>query len=103
MDATRFQVMLHCLKPTTLAYLARDLAASQADWRSYPEEAPPEAIRQALAQTREAIVALGTKLAEAEGLDFQQMLRQAIEAEQQEDWAWQRDRQEQQNWTQDLE
>jgi len=103
MNEELFEILLSTLSPKTLAYLARDLEDSQADWRYYLEDAPSEAVRQELTQTLKTIEAVGTALAEADGLDFSQLLQQAIEEQQQEEWTWQRDRQEQQNWTKDLE
>ena len=103
MNEKLFEILLNALSPKTLAYLITDLENSQADWRYYPEDAPPEAIQQELAQTLKTIAAVGTELAEADGLDFSQLRQQAIEEQRQEEWTWQRDRQEQQNWTNDLE
>jgi len=103
MNEKLFEILLNALSPKTLAYLIRDLEDSQADWRYHPEDAPPEAVQQELTQTLKTIEAVGTELAEADGLDFSQLLQQAIEEQRQKDWTWQRDRQEQQNWTNDLE
>ncbi len=103
MNEKLFEILLNALSPKTLAYLITDLENSQADWRYYPEDAPLEAVQQELTQTLKTIETVGTELAEAEGLDFSQLLQQAIEEQRQEDWTWQRDRQEQQNWTNDLE
>jgi hypothetical protein len=103
MNGKLFEILLNALSPKTLAYLIRDLEASQVDWRSYPQDAPPESVQQELTQTLKTIEAVGTELAEADGLDFSQLLQQAIEEQRQEEWTWQRDLQEQQNWTNDLE
>jgi hypothetical protein len=103
MNQKLFELLLHNLSPRTLACLVRDLENSQADWRYYPEDAPPKTVQEALAQTLPIIKATGVELAEANGEDFSQLLQQAIEEQRQEEWAWQRDQQEQQNWTTDLE
>ena len=103
MNDELFKVLLNALSSKTLAYLIRDLEDSRADWRYYPENAPPEVVQQELTQTLKSIEAIGTELAKADGLDFSQLLQQVIAERQQEDWIWQRDRQEQQNWTKDLE
>jgi hypothetical protein len=102
MDQQLFMRLINLLTPQTLAYLVRDLTDRQEDWQFYPEDATPEAIQQELKQILETIIALGTERASAEGLDFALFVQQASAAQQQEDWPWQRDRQEQQNWTEDL-
>ncbi len=102
MNESVFKALLNTLKPKTLAYLVRDLTDSQEDWQFYPEDAPPEAIQQELKQALEMMIALGTEQARTEGLDFAQLVQQASAEQQQEDWPWQRNRQEQQNWTEDL-
>lgn len=98
-----FKLILQALIPKTLAYLVRDLEESQADWQYYPNDAPPDTVQEKMRQTLEVIKTIGAERAAAEGLDFAQLLHQVGEEQQQEDWAWQRDRQEQQNWTNDLE
>jgi hypothetical protein len=103
MNEKLFKNLLKALSPKTLAYLVRDLEDRQADWRYYPEDAPPKTIQVELTQTLQTIKAIGIELAEAAGEDFSQLLQQAIEEQRQAEWAWQRDRQEQQNWTTDLE
>jgi hypothetical protein len=50
----------------------------------------------------EAIRALATEQAAAEGLDFARLLEQANEEQRQEDWFSQRNTQVQQNWLNDL-
>ena len=62
MNGKLFEILLNALSPKTLAYLIRDLEASQADWRSYPQDAPPEAVQQELTQTLKTIEAVGTGL-----------------------------------------
>ena len=103
MNEKLFKSLLKALSPKTLAYLVRDLEDRQADWRYYPEDAPPKTIQEELTQTLQTIKTIGTELAKADGGDFSQLLQQAIEEQRQEEWAWQRDQQEQQNWTTDLE
>ena len=103
MNDDLFKTMLNYLTPKTVAYMVRDLQAGQEDWNYYPEEAPSETVKQELVQTLQLLTDFGTKLAALEGLSFQQILQQALLEQQQEEWAWQRDLQEQQNWTNDLE
>lgn len=103
MNEELFRALLDTFTPKTLAYLVRDLEESQADWQSYPEDAPPEGMQQALHQTLATLRAIGTERAAAEGLDFAQLLEQAIENQQQEEWTSQRNRQVRQNWLSDLE
>lgn len=93
---------LNFLSVKTLAYLVRDLSDSQENWQYYPENAPAETVRQELMQTLEVIIAIATERAIADSLDFAQLLQQVVQEQQQEEWAWQRDHQEQQNWTNDL-
>jgi hypothetical protein len=107
-DLTRFYSInlaynINALSPKTLAYLVRDLEESEADWQYYPESAPPAAIQQALRQTVATLRAMGAVQAGAEGLDFAQLLDQAVADQQQEAWTSQRNRQVQQNWLSDLE
>ena len=56
-----FKLILNTLTPTALAYLARDLAESQADWEYYPEDAPSPVVQMELRQTLEVIKAIGTE------------------------------------------
>ncbi|MCK6624645.1 MAG: hypothetical protein L6R45_05660 [Anaerolineae bacterium] len=104
MNETLFQTLLAELTPKALAYLARDLEESQAEWQSYPEDAPPTATQQALQQTLAVVKAAGAARAEAEGLDFAQLIEQAREEQSaEEDWMAQRNQQVRQNWLSDLE
>ncbi|MBE7550283.1 MAG: hypothetical protein HS126_04300 [Anaerolineales bacterium] len=102
MNEELFKVILKALTPKTLAYLIRDLEETQADWPYYPEDAPPETLQQELRQRVEAIKALATERAAAEGLDFARLLEQAKEEQRQEEWSAQRNIQAQQNWLNDL-
>jgi hypothetical protein len=102
MNEELFNVILNALTPKTLVYLIRDLEEAQTDWRYYPEDAPPETVQQDLQQMLEAIRALATEQAAAEGLDFARLLEQANEEQRQEDWFSQRNTQVQQNWLNDL-
>ena len=103
MTEEQFKLMLNSLTPKTLAYLVRDLEETQADWGYYPHDAPSEAIQKELGQTLQAIREIGTSRAGEEGLDFVRLIQQVNQEQDQAGWAWQRDRQEQQNWTSDLE
>jgi hypothetical protein len=102
MNQELFNLILHALQPTTLAYLVRDLEAYQVDWRYYPENAPPVAVQQKLSQIVETIKTQALALAKTEGLNFLELLEMVREEQRQAEWASQRDRQEQQNWTSDL-
>jgi len=103
MNEELLQVIFRALKPKTLAYLVRDLEEAQDDWEYYPEEAPAPPLRAALDQTIKTLVGLGTAAAEVEQADFQRILAQARAELEQEEWLSQRDAQERQNWTADLE
>jgi hypothetical protein len=103
MNQELFALFFDCLEPKTLAYIARDLTERLEDWQHYPEDAPVEAQQQALARLVEAIRKLGNDLTVGAEPDFRQLLEQAREELQAEDWSSQRDRQERLNWLQDLE
>ncbi|GAB4417512.1 MAG: hypothetical protein Fur0044_13180 [Anaerolineae bacterium] len=104
MNQELFQTLLAALTPKALAYLARDLEENQAEWQSYPEDAPPAATQQMFQQTLAVIRAAGAARAEAEGLDFAQLVEQAREEQSaEEDWMAQRNQQIRQNWLSDLE
>jgi hypothetical protein len=103
MNPELFNLLLKALQPATLAYLVRDLEDYRVDWRYYPEQAPAPAQQQALLQILENLKTYAAELAQAEGLNFYDLLQAAIDEQHQGDWASQRDRQEQENWTQDLE
>jgi hypothetical protein len=102
MNEELFNVILNALAPKTLAYLIRDLDETQADWRYYSEDAPPEGVQQELQQMLETIKALAIERAAAEGVDFARLLQQANEEQRQEEWTSQRNTQVQQNWLNDL-
>ena len=97
-----FVLLFDCLEPKTLAYIVRDLSERLEDWQHYPEEAPAEEQQQALAQLIDTITKLGTDLTVGIEPDFRQLVEQAGEELQDEDWSAQRDRQEHQNWLDDL-
>jgi hypothetical protein len=103
MTDEQFKLMLNSLTVKTLAHMVRDLEETQTDWDYYPQDAPSEAIQKELGQTLEAIRKIGISRAGEAGLDFARLVQQVNAEQDQEGWAWQRDRQEQQNWTSDLE
>ncbi len=96
-------LLLDSLEPDTLAYLVRDLTECQEDWEFYPEEAPPEPLRQELAHLLAAATRLGVDLTDGDEAKFLQLVEQARSQQQTEDWTAQRERQERQNWLSDLE
>lgn len=104
MNQELFQTILPMLTSKTLAYLLRDLEDSQAEWRDFPDDAPPLELQQMFQETLAAIRTAGAAQAEAEGLDLAQLVEQA-RAEQiaEEDWMTQRNQQIRQNWLNDLE
>ena len=53
------QTFINTLSPSALAAVAADLENSVEDWEFYPEDAPPEDIRQELAQLLEQILKRG--------------------------------------------
>lgn len=98
-----FNTLLYALKPKTLAYLVRDWEDYQEDWRYYPEEAPPPHVQQELKQILEQIKTAAPELAAAAGLDFAELLQNAIDEQRQEEWPDQRNQQVRKNWLSDLE
>ncbi len=104
MNQKLFQTILNILAPKTLAYLLRDLEESQAEWRDFPDDAPSLELQQAFQETLTALRTAGAAQAEAEGLDFAQLIEQArAELAAEEDWMAQRNQQIRQNWLNDLE
>ncbi|NJN94845.1 MAG: hypothetical protein HC875_12470 [Anaerolineales bacterium] len=104
MNQELFQTILNTLASKTLAYLLRDLEESQAEWRDFPGDAPPLELQQAFLETVTAIRTAGAAQAQAEGLDFAQLVEQArAELAAEEDWMAQRNQQIRQNWLSDLE
>ncbi len=104
MNQALFQTILTILTPKTLAYLLRDLEENQAEWRDFPDDAPPLELQQAFRETLVVIRTVGVTQAEAEGLDFAQLVEQArAEQAAEEDWMTQRNQQIRQNWLSDLE
>ena len=103
MNRELFALLFDCLEPKTLAYVVRDVTERLEDWHYYPVEAPVEAQQQVLASLVEAITKLGNGLTVGTEPDFRQLVEQAGEELQAEDWTSQRDRQERLNWLQDLE
>jgi len=101
MNQDLFQTLLATLRPQTLAQIAVDLEDALEDWQFYPEEAPPADVRQALQQALSFAVETGTAKAQAQKIDFQQLLEQLREARDAEDWSQERARQERQNWFKD--
>ncbi len=102
MDETLFKTLLAALTPHTLAYLARDLGERQLDWEYDPDDAPPEALRHELNRVLQLIIITGEESAQAEGLDFSQLLQQTAAERLKEDWPWQRNQQVSDNWLSDL-
>jgi hypothetical protein len=98
-----FSLFLECLEPKTLAYLARDLTECQEDWGFYPEEAPPEATQEELAHVLAAVTRLGIDLMEGDEAEFVELVEQARDEQEADDWAAHRARQERKNWLNDLE
>lgn len=103
MNQALFSLFLESLEPKTLAYLARDLTECQEDWGFYPEEAPPEPHQKELAHVLAAITRLGADLMDGDEARFLELVEQARDEQEEEDWAADRARQERQNWLEDLE
>lgn len=101
MSPQTLKILLNQLSPQTLARLVVELEEAREDWQFYPEQAPAKAVQNEVAQTVTLIMEIGTdKIVEA---DFQQLIEQARERRQAEEWPLERDRQEQQNWFEDYE
>lgn len=102
MNQALFDLILDCLEPKTLAYLVRDLEDSRAGWRDYPDQAPPDSLKNEMDQVIERLRQLGAKLTRGDEPDFTGLLEQA-RADLDDNWTWQRNQQIRQNWLQDLE
>jgi len=103
MDDQLFETLLDALSPNTLARLLVDLEEAQEDWQHYPEDAPPEAVRQQLAQTLALIAKIGSNRTGADATGFEQLVDQIKEERYSENWLQERNRQARQNWLQDYE
>lgn len=98
-----FETLIAFLQPQTLARMVIDLEEALEDWQYYPEDAPPETVRQEVAQILEYLIESGTAKAGASDLDFQMLLEQARNQQRAEDWPMERDSQEKENWLKDYE
>lgn len=92
------QTLLNTLSPNGLASVAVDLENSVEDWEFYPEDAPPENIRQELTQLLEQILKRGREHAP----NFDDLLEEARNAQDADDWISGRNQQVRQNWYSDL-
>ena len=92
------QILLNTLSPNGLAAVAADLENSVEDWEFYPEDAPPENIRQELARLLEEILKRGREHAS----NFDDLLEEARNAQDADDWISGRNQQVRQNWYSDL-
>ena len=103
MNQKLFQTLLTILHPHTLAQIVVDLEEAREDWQLYPEEAPPEGVRKDLGKTLELVRKVGAEQAQAEGVDFEQLVEQILDARHTADWSQERNRQVRENWLKDLE
>lgn len=92
------QTFLNTLSPVALAAVAADLENSVEDWEFYPEDAPPENIRQELTRLLEQILKRGRE----QTPNFDDLLDEARSAQDADDWISGRNQQVRQNWYSDL-
>ena len=102
MSSEALSTLLAALQPATLAHMVVDLQELQQDWQRYPDEAPAESDRQALAELLAEIMQLGMARSGSGAPDFRQLIEQAKDERQADDWSRARDRQEQDNWLNDF-
>ena len=102
MDDSLFQTLLQNLPPTTLAQLVVDMENAADDWTYYPKEAPAAVVQEKLADLLTLIREVGRDQAKAEGLDFQQLVKQLKAEQDGDDWATRRMEQDVENWLNDF-
>lgn len=78
-----------------------ELEEAQEDWQFYSAQAPAQAVQNEVEQTLALLMELGA--AKTTEPDFRRLIEQTRVAQQAEEWAMQRDRQEQENWLKDYE
>ncbi len=103
MNQKLFQTLLATLYPHTLAQMVVDLEEAQEDWRYYPENAPPEEVGKELLDALRLVRNTGVEQARAEGIDFDRLVEQILDARDRADWTQERNRQVRENWLKDLE
>lgn len=103
MNEQLFTTLLNHLQLKTLAAIIVDLEEAQEAWQYYAGDAPPDTVRQDLMNIRELVAQLGTARAKTEQLDFPELLEQVREAQQDDDWLAERNRQNRENWYKDYE
>lgn len=96
------KTFLNTLQPNTLARMVIDIEDAQDDWEHYPEEAPSAATRKQINQVLGYIMKLGVDWGETADFDFAEMIEQVRAEQPADDWLLERDQQDQENWTQDL-
>jgi hypothetical protein len=101
MEQDRLEICLDYLQPQTLAHILADLDEAAEDWGYYPEAAPPQTAQELLKQIRVLIVKWGFQQAQAEGLDFEQILDQIKTERAEKDWLRERNQQDRENWYSD--
>ena len=89
---------LNTLSPNGLAAVAADLENSVEDWEFYPEDAPSEHVRRELRQLLEEIFKRGRE----QSPNFDDLLEEARNAQDADNWIGGRSQQVQQNWYSDL-
>lgn len=103
MNQKQLQNLLTTLRARTLAQMVVDLEDAQEDWQYYPEDAPPAEVGQALDKILKLVRNIGAKQARAEGVDFDRLIEQILDARDRADWTQERNRQVRENWLKDLE
>lgn len=101
MDQQIFETLLNNLDLKTLAGMVVDLEAAQEAWRNDLAGAPSEPVKQQLIDILRIVTDRGIERAAAEQLDFEQLLDEARDERQPDDWLAERNRQNRENWYSD--
>jgi len=101
MDQQLFETLLDNLDLKTLAGMVVDLEAAEEAWRYDLAGAPPEPVKQQLSGILRIVTERGIERAATKQLDFEQLLDEARDERQPDDWLAERNRQNRENWYSD--